>query len=218
MHHLWRALARCIRYGGYTFCVADTCSGSSDGDLIVHGCFVKTGIWIQIALALVKTRLMAFMVILGVVAPFLPRKSSSEDAKMLSLARLFEGSDWDLVALRAAVFKVSYSFIWHDNVNNILNKARDPIRTLKTMASTALLTIIVSYLMLNVDYFTIVPLEEINKSEELIATLFPQKIFGASVGSTVLSTLVAISAAGNVMAVIFTLVKTLQSTCACERS
>ncbi|MCJ1296990.1 hypothetical protein MMC34_008559 [Xylographa carneopallida] len=124
---------------------------------------------------------------------------------MLSLARLFEGSDWDLVALRAAVFKVSYSFIWHDNVNNILNKARDPIRTLKTMASTALLTIIVSYLMLNVDYFTIVPLEEINKSEELIATLFPQKIFGASVGSTVLSTLVAISAAGNVMAVIFTL-------------
>ena len=178
---------------------------------IVHGCFLKTGIWIQNVLAWVKLGLMAFMAILGVVALFLPRTSSRENAEALSLPRLFEGSNWDLVALSTAIFKVSYSFAGYDNVNNVLNEVKDPVRTLKTMAPTALLTVAVFYLMLNIAYFIVVPLEEIRNSGELIAALFFEKIFGAGVGSTLLPILVAISAAGNVMVVTFTLVKIAQS-------
>ena len=179
---------------------------------IVHGCFLKTGIWVQNALAWVKIGLMAFMAILGVVALFLPQTSSRENAETLSLARLFEGSNWDLVALSTAIFKVSYSFAGYDNVNNVLNEVKDPVRTLKTMAPTALLTVAVFYLMLNIAYFIVVPLEEIHNSGELIAALFFERIFGTSVGSTVLPILVAVSAAGNVMVVTFTLVKSAQST------
>lgn len=175
---------------------------------IVHGCFLKTGIWIQNALAWVKIGLMLFMAILGVVALFLPQTSSRKNAEALSLARSFEGSNWDLVALSTSIFKVSYSFAGYDNVNNVLNEVKDPVRTLKSMAPTALLTVAVFYLMLNVAYFLVVPLEEIKSSGELIAALFFEKIFGASVGSTVLPILVAISAAGNVMVVTFTLVNT----------
>ena len=174
---------------------------------IVHGCFLKTGIWIQSALAWVKIGLMASMAILGVVALFLPRTSSHEGAEALSLARLFKGSNWDLVTLSTALFKVSYSFAGYDNVNNVLNEVKDPVRTLKTMAPTALLTVAVFYLMLNIAYFIVVPLEEIKNSGELIAALFFEKMLGASVGSTVLPILVAVSAAGNVMVVTFTLVK-----------
>lgn len=174
---------------------------------IVHGCFLKTGIWIQNALAWVKIGLMAFMAILGVVALFLPHTSSRTNAEALSLARSFEGSNWDLVALSTSIFKVTYSFVGYDNVNNVLNEVRDPIRTLKTMAPAALLTVTVFYLMLNVAYFIVVPLGEIRSSGELIAALFFQKIFGASVGSTLLPILVAVSAAGNVMVVTFALVK-----------
>ena len=179
---------------------------------IVHGCFLKTGIWIQNALAWVKIGLMAFMAILGVVALFLPHTSSRKNLEAFSLARSFEGSNWDLVALSTAIFKVSYSFAGYDNVNNVLNEVKDPVRTLKTMAPTALLTVTVFYLMLNIAYFIVVPLEEIKNSGELIAALFFEKIFGASVGSTLLPILVAISAAGNVMVVTFTLVKSAQST------
>ena len=174
---------------------------------IVHGCFLKTGIWIQNALAWVKIGLMAFMAILGAVTLFLPHTSSRKNVEALSLPRLFEGSNWDLVTLSTAIFKVSYSFAGYDNVNNVLNEVKDPVRTLKTMAPTALLTVAVFYLMLNIAYFIVVPMEVINDSGELIAALFFEKIFGASVGSTVLSILVAISAAGNVMVVTFTLVK-----------
>ena len=179
---------------------------------IMHGCFLKTGIWIQNALAWVKIGLMAFMAILGVVALFLPQHTSRKNAEALSLARSFEGSNWDLVALSTSIFKVSYSFAGYDNVNNVLNEVKDPVRTLKTMAPTALLTVAVFYLMLNVAYFIVVPLEEIKTSGELIAALFFEKIFGASVGSTILSILVAVSGAGNVMVVTFALVKITQPT------
>ena len=179
---------------------------------IVHGCFLKTGIWVQNALAWVKIGLMAFMAILGVVALFLPRTSARTNAEALSLPRLFEGSNWDLVALSTATFKVSYSFAGYDNVNNVLNEVKDPVRTLKSMAPTALLTVTVFYLMLNIAYFIVVPLEEIKTSGELIAALFFQKIFGASVGSTLLPILVAISGAGNVMVVTFALVNGAQLT------
>lgn len=174
---------------------------------VVHGCFLKTGIWVQNALAWVKIGLMAFMAMLGVVALFLPHTSSRQNAESLSSGRLFEGSNWDVVALSTAIFKVSYSFAGYDNVNNVLNEVKDPVRTLKTMAPTALLTVAVFYLMLNIAYFIVVPLDEIKDSGELIAALFFERIFGPGVGSTILAILVAISAAGNVMVVTFALVK-----------
>ena len=175
---------------------------------IVHGCFLKTGIWIQNALAWVKIGLMASMALLGVVTLFLPRSSSSKNAGQLSLARLFEDSNWDIVALSTAILKVSYSFAGYDNVNNVLNEVKDPVRTLKTMAPAALLTVAVFYMMLNIAYFIVVPLEDIRNSGELIAALFFERIFGEGMGSIVLSILVAVSAAGNVMVVTFSLVRT----------
>lgn len=182
---------------------------------IVHSCFLKTGIWVQNALAWVKIALMVFMVILGLVAIFLPQigGGGGGGAETLHLTRPFEGSNWELVTLSTATFKAMYSFAGYDNVNNVLNEVKDPVRTLKTMAPTALLTVGIFYLMLNLAYFTVVPLEEINNSGELIAALFFQKIFGASVGSTILSVLVAISAAGNVMVVTFALVRYPESMC-----
>ena len=175
---------------------------------IVHGCFLRTGIWIQNALGWIKIGLMAFMAVLGVVTLFLPHTTSRNNAEALSLGRSFEGSNWDIVALSTAIFKVSYSFAGYDNVNNVLNEVKNPVRTLKTMAPTALLTVALFYLMLNIAYFIVVPLEEINNSGELIAALFFERIFGASVASTILPILVAISAAGNVMVVTFALVRT----------
>ena len=176
---------------------------------IVHGCFLKTGIWIQNALAWVKIGLMASMALLGLVTLFLPQSSFSTNPEQPSLARLFEGSNWDIVALSTAILKVSYSFAGYDNVNNVLNEVKDPVRTLKTMAPAALLTVAVFYMMLNIAYFIVVPLEDIRNSGELIAALFFERIFGEGVGSIVLSILVAVSAAGNVMVVTFSLVRTL---------
>lgn len=173
---------------------------------IIHSCFLKTGIWIQNALGWVKVGLMAFMAILGLVALFLPRTAEHPGTKSEPTNRLFEGSNWDLVALSTAIFKVSYSYSGYDNVNNVLNEVQNPIRTLKTMAPAALLTVFAFYLLINIAYFIVVPYDEITHSGELIAALFFRHIFGESIASTVLPILVALSAAGNVMVVTFALV------------
>ena len=178
---------------------------------IVHGCFLRTGIFIQNALAWVKIGLMAFMAVLGVVALFLPRNSSDDDMEMHLTRGPFEGSNWDLVALSTAAFKVTYSFAGYDNVNNVMNEVKNPVRTLKTMGPAAILTITIFYVMINIAYFIVVPLEEVSRSGELIAAIFFRKIFGAGVASTILPILVAISAAGNVMVVVFAHVRVFVS-------
>lgn len=173
---------------------------------IVHGCFLKTGIWIQNALGWVKIALMLSMAIMGVVALFLPSTSSSNNAQALSLNRLFEGSRWDLVTISTATFKVIYSFAGYDNVNNVLNEVKNPVRTLKTMAPAALLTVTTFYVAINIAYVIVVPLDEIRHSGELIAALFFDRLFGTGIGSKALSIFVALSAVGNVMVVTFSLV------------
>ena len=174
---------------------------------VIHGFFLKTGIWIQNAFGWVKIGLMAFMAVLGFATLFLPRASSRDNLETFAWTKLFEGSNWDIVALSTAIFKVSYSFAGYDNVNNVLNEVRNPVRTLKTMGPCALLTVAVFYVILNVAYFLVVPLDEIKESGELIAALFFERIFGSSVASRLLPSLVAIAAAGNVMVVTFALVE-----------
>jgi hypothetical protein len=51
-----------------------------------------------------------------------------------------------------------------------------------------------------------VPLEEVKESGELIAALFFERVFGQNFGRVVLPLAIAVSAAGNVMVVTFTLV------------
>lgn len=174
---------------------------------IIHGCFLKTGICMQNALGWIKIGLMAFMAVLGVAALFLPHPSAHAGATTLSPARLFEGSHWNPMALSTAFSNVFYSFAGYDNVNNVLNEVKNPVRTLKTMAATALLSVALFYLTLNIAYFLVVSLEEIENSGELVAALFFQKIFGVGFASRGLPVLVALSAAGNVKVVTFTLVK-----------
>jgi hypothetical protein len=62
------------------------------------------------------------------------------------------------------------------------------------------------YLLINVAYLAVVPLDEVKRSRELIAALFFERVFGAGFGNIFLPLAIALSAAGNVMVVTFSLV------------
>lgn len=175
----------------------------------IHGCFLKTGILIQNALGWVKILVMGSMVFAG-LATFLfhtaPPSNSAPTVNLLSWDEIWRDSNWRWGVVSTAIFKVSYSYAGLGNVNNVMNEVKDPVRTLKTVGPAALLTICIFYLLLNLAYFMVMPLDEIRESGELIAALFFQKLFGESVGRTILPLLIAISAFGNVMVVTFTLV------------
>lgn len=175
---------------------------------IVHGCFLRTGILVQNILGWMKVVLIGFMFLTGLFVVLFREQSPSEASTgIASWDGLWEDSEWSWGIISTAIFKVSYSYAGLGNINNVLNEVKDPVRTLKSVAPAALLTACILYLLMNVAYFAVVPLDDIKESGELIAALFCERVFGAGFGNTVLPLAIAISAAGNVMVVTFALVR-----------
>lgn len=176
---------------------------------IIHGCFLETGIRIQNFLGWVKVGLILFMALTGIyVVLFRSEKSeiTSNSSATSAWDSLWKGSNWGWGTLSTAIFKVSYSYTGLANVNNVLNEVKNPVRTLRSVLPTALLTACLLYLLVNFAYLSVVPLQEVKDSGEMIAALFFQRVFGAHLGKTILPLAIAVSAAGNVMVVTFTLV------------
>jgi len=176
---------------------------------IVHGCFRRTGIWIQNFLGWIKVGLVLFMVFTGIfVVLFRPKDANGITRSQFPKGKdLWKDTDWSWGVISTSLFKVFYSYAGLSNVNNVLNEVKNPIRTLKSVSITALVTACILYLLVNVAYFIVVPLDEIRESRELIAALFFERSFGPRLGKTILPVAVALSGAGNVMVVTFALVR-----------
>ncbi|KAF5016482.1 hypothetical protein F66182_11824, partial [Fusarium sp. NRRL 66182] len=86
-----------------------------------------------------------------------------------------------------------------------MNEVKNPVRTLRGVSLAALLTSCLLYMLANVAYFLVVPLDEIKQSGELVAALFFERAFGPAWGRTFLPLMIAVSAAANVMVVTFAL-------------
>ncbi|KXT03392.1 hypothetical protein AC578_3942 [Pseudocercospora eumusae] len=180
---------------------------------VMHTCFMKTGIRIQNFLGWIKIVLIVFMISSGLFVVLFRRdqrstenvhlEKPSTDSLDWTWHGFWAGSIWSWGAIATSILKVFYSFAGLNNVNNVLNEVKDPVRTLKSVAITTLTTACGLYLLVNIAYFSVVPLEEIKTSGELVAALFFERVFGDAVGRQILPIMVAISAAGNVMVVVF---------------
>jgi amino acid transporter len=179
--------------------------------VIIHSCFLKTGILIQNVLGWVKSALAIFMVLTSLfVVVFRNNEGTKSTSPVkLSSSYLWDGSVWNWGVISTAMFKVSYSYAGLSNVNNVLSEVKNPVKTLKSAATTALVTSCFLYLLVNIAYFLVVPIDEIKHSGELIAALFFERVFGAEVGRVLLPLAIATSAAGNVMVVTFSHVSAL---------
>jgi len=175
---------------------------------IVHSCFLKTGIWIQNFLGWVKVGLVLFMGLTGMYIVLFHGRMAGNTAASEGVTwdEFWKDSNWGWGTISTALFKVSYSYTGLQNLNNVLNEVKNPVRTLKTVSLASLLTACLLYLLVNIAYFSVVPLEEVKESGELVAALFFEKVFGLQFGRTLLPLAIATSAAGNVMVVTFTLV------------
>jgi amino acid transporter len=177
--------------------------------VIGHGCFLKTGIWIQNILGWIKVFLVIFMALTGLYVVIFRQEIAVDRpprTNVLAWSVLWKGSNWGWAALSTAMLKVNFAYAGLNNLNSVLNEVKDPVRTLKSVGPAALATSCILYLLANIAYFCVVPIEEVKGSDSLIAALFFGRLFGAGLGKTILPLAIAISAAGNVMVVTFTTV------------
>ncbi|KAG8421836.1 low-affinity methionine permease, variant 3 [Metarhizium acridum] len=177
----------------------------------VHAVAPRLGVRLQDLLGWVKMAIVAFMVLCGgYVVALRPDTGPRGADALLSWERLWRDSNWGWGVVCPALFKVFYSYAGLDNVSNVLNEVRDPVRTLRSVTLTALLTSCALYFLVNVAYLLVVPLGDIRGSGELIAALFFERVFGEHVGRKVLPLAVALSAVGNVMVVAFAMARLKQ--------
>ncbi|KAK3905511.1 amino acid permease-domain-containing protein [Staphylotrichum tortipilum] len=181
---------------------------------VLHGCFLRAGIALQNVLGWVKIGLVVFMTLasgLVVTGHYNIADMNSGDRGGSRFPAtwdgMWEGSVWNWGVISSALFKVFYSYAGVQNVNNVMNEVRNPVRTLRTAAPAALATACLLYLLINVAYFLVVPLDDIKEGGELVAALFFERVFGQNLGKLLLPLAVAVSAAGNVMVVTFALAR-----------
>ncbi|KAK5995127.1 Low-affinity methionine permease [Cladobotryum mycophilum] len=170
----------------------------------IHAVTPKVGVQLQDFVGWFKVGIVGFMVLAGLyVVIFRPSADTSQHASRLRWDNAWEDSVWNWGIISKALFKVFYSYGGLDNVANVMNEVKDPVRTLRSVALTALVTSCAMYTLVNLAYFLVVPIEEIKNSGELISALFFERVFGQHLGKTILPLAVALSAAGNVSVVAF---------------
>ncbi|KAK6189216.1 hypothetical protein LQW54_013498 [Pestalotiopsis sp. IQ-011] len=176
---------------------------------IIHGCFYKTGIRIQNFLGWIKVGLVTFMVLAALyVVLFKPNQTKARQIQATERwDDLWKDTDWSFGTVATSLFKIFNSYTGLHNLNYVLNEVRDPVRTLKSVSITALLSACLLYLLTNLAYVAVVPVQQIKDSGQLVAALFFEQTFGENIGRRFLPLVVALSAAGNVMVVTFALAR-----------
>ncbi|KAK3325268.1 amino acid permease-domain-containing protein [Apodospora peruviana] len=114
----------------------------------------------------------------------------------------FEGTKMDASAWAVALYAGLWAFDGWDNTNYVVGEFRNPSRDLPRVIHTAMPLVIVSYILANIAYFLVLPLETINSSNT-VAVMFGAKVFGP-VGSLILALIVSASCFGALNSSTFT--------------
>ncbi|ESZ93680.1 hypothetical protein SBOR_5920 [Sclerotinia borealis F-4128] len=114
----------------------------------------------------------------------------------------FEGTSTSASSWAVALYAGLWAFDGWDNTNYVVGEFRNPTRDLPRVIHTAMPLVILSYILANVAYFFVLPLEAINASNT-VAVIFGNKVFGP-IGSLILALIVSASCFGALNATAFT--------------
>jgi amino acid transporter len=99
-----------------------------------------------------------------------------------------------------ALYDIIFSYAGYTNAFNVVNEVKKPVQTLKKSATLALLLVAILYILANVAYLAAVPKAALAAGKQTVASLFFEAVFGSNVKG--LNILIAISAFGNIIAVL----------------
>ncbi|PVH22311.1 hypothetical protein CXQ85_005339 [Candidozyma haemuli] len=168
---------------------------------LVNGLNVKAGLFLANILGVFKVVIILFISITGWVALGGGIKNDEfQDPKNFDDA--FSGTTPTGFGIVNALYNIIWSYVGYSNANYALGEIKNPVRTLKIAAPTALLTITILYMLVNVAYYAVVPADEIRNSGRIVASAFFRYAFGKEAEKAA-SVFVALSTLGNVLSVIF---------------
>ncbi|EZF33489.1 hypothetical protein H109_05247 [Trichophyton interdigitale MR816] len=165
---------------------------------LIHGLALQWGLRLQNLLGIVKLLVILLIVFSGFAALGGALKIEKPD----NFSNAFEGTTGSAYGVVTALYSSIWSYIGYSNANYALSETKNPVRTLKIAGPLALGTVAALYMLANIAYFAAVPKDQIVASGRILAASFFRNMFGEQ-AERALSVLVALSAFGNVLSVIF---------------
>lgn len=118
-------------------------------------------------------------------------------------SRGFRGTKiWDMQAMALAMTRLFWSWEGWSNLGYVVGEMKNVKRDLPLSLGLAMGTLTVLYMLANVAYFSVIPLEEIDNGT-MLAAQFMDKMFGHTIGQQVLPVCIGLSILGVVMSELF---------------
>ncbi|KAG6861631.1 hypothetical protein C0995_014070 [Termitomyces sp. Mi166 len=174
--------------------------------MLLHGTALKWGLRLQNFLGMFK--LLVLLIVVG-TGFFALRGHVRVEPPPRNFERVFEGTKLDASSLCLCMYNVLWSYVGFSNVNYALSEVKNPKRTIRVAGPSAIGIVTVLYLLANVAYLAGASKEEITGSGRLVAALLFRNVYGPQ-AEQVLSAFVALSALGNILAVIFSQGRVIQ--------
>ncbi|GMM37897.1 Mup1 protein [Saccharomycopsis crataegensis] len=165
----------------------------------IHASNFKAGVFLQNILGLFKLIIVLIIAITGLVALGGHIKHAPGTA---NFHNAFSGGEVTGYGVVTALYNIIWSFIGYSNANYALSEVKNPVKTLKISGPLAVIALAIIYMLVNIAYYAVVPLDQLANSGTIVAANFFRIAFGKS-SERAISVFVALSALGNVMSVIF---------------
>lgn len=166
---------------------------------LVHSLNIKVGIYLQNILGLFKLVVILIITVTGWVALGGHIKGAPATA---NFHHAFSGGEVTGYGVVTALYNIIWSFVGYSNVNYALGEVKNPVKTLRLAGPIAVICLAIIYMLVNIAYYAVVPLDVLANSGQIVASNFFKIAFGRK-SEKALSVFVALSALGNVLSVIF---------------
>ncbi|KAI8381369.1 amino acid/polyamine transporter I [Radiomyces spectabilis] len=159
----------------------------------------KVSLKLMAGLTAIKMAVLSLVALIGLLVLVKAIPSDVDAGYNLS----FQGTATNIGPYASALYYVMNSYSgWH-NLNFIMDEVKDPIRNLPKASAAAISTIALLYVLTNVGYLVVLPLETMKSSEFIVAAEFFTRSLGENFASTVLPVFIALSAFGCAAAINF---------------
>ncbi|KAJ1805714.1 hypothetical protein LPJ75_005238, partial [Coemansia sp. RSA 2598] len=174
------------------------------GALVMTALMVLNMVSVRWSLRLLNAFALVKMVTLLVVSftGFLLMVGAVKRSSGTNWSRGFRGTRLDAQSFASAMTRLFWSWEGWSNVGYVVGEVKNVKRNLPLSLGLAMSTLAVLYLLANVAYFSVIPLEDIDNGT-LLAAQFMDKIFGKAMGQVVLPVCIGISILGVVMSELF---------------
>ncbi|KAJ5836392.1 hypothetical protein N7447_002418 [Penicillium robsamsonii] len=160
----------------------------------------KYAYWFSNAVGIVKICTLLFVIVTGFVV--LGGNTKVENPRANFQDAWSGSSTASAYGFTTALYRIIFSYGGYNNAFNVANEVKNPVRSLKIYATTALTTVYALYMFANIAFFAAVPKSELAASDLTTASLFFEKVFGNSGAVRGLNFLIALASFGNMIAVI----------------